>query len=89
MTHSIKFKIPVISDKFSISMKRQRPDMEIQGSPERTDFRSVIESEDGRLFLIECFELSKYKRKKIIAETVNRLNIHGLKKIIPYEKSRG
>lgn len=87
MTHSIKSKLPVISDKFSIPMKRQRPDMEISGSPERTDFRSVIESEDGGLFLIECFEPSKYKRKKIITETVNRLNIHGLKKTIPYEKS--
>lgn len=87
MTDNTESKLSTISNIFSITMKRQRPDMDISGSPERTDFRSVIESEDGGLFLIECFEQSKYKRKKIIAETINRLNIHGLKKTIPYERT--
>lgn len=87
MTYHLKTKLPIISDKFSISMTRPRPDMEISGSPERTDFRSVIESEDGGLFLIECFNLSKYKRKRAIAEIVNRLNINGLKSTIVYKKT--
>jgi len=87
MKNNIESRLSTISDKFSINIKRSRPDIEMSGSPERTDFRSVIESEDGGLFLIECFELSKYKRKKIIAETISRLNINGLKKTIVYEKS--
>lgn len=85
--HNIESKLPMVSGKFSISMKRPRPDKEISGSPERTDFRCVIESYDGGLFIIECFELSKSKRKQVIADTINRLNIHGLKKTIPYQKS--
>lgn len=80
--------IKEIAGIFEIPMKALRPEFIISGSPERSDFRCVIESDKEELFLIEGFEGSKASTKRIIAETINSLHKKGLTKTIPYIKSQ-
>lgn len=82
--HEIEKELREVSDRFSVKIKHLRPEFEISGSPERTDFRTVVESDEGLLYVMECFDETKITRKKTIGETVNKLNIHGLKKTLPY-----
>lgn len=81
-------KIKDITRLFDVNMKKTRPEFKISGSPERSDFRCVVEDEDGVLFLVEAFEYSKSDIKEKIAETIDILHTNGLTRTIPYLKSR-
>lgn len=81
-------KIKDIARLFDLNMKKTRIEFEISGSPERSDFRCVIEDENGVLFLIEAFDCSKSRTKEKIAETIDILHTNGLTKTIPYLRSR-
>jgi homoserine kinase type II len=72
------------AETFGISIKKIIHDADIQGSPERTDFRCVAEDVSGRRYLVEQFSMSKADSKKRISDTVNLLHKSGLIKTIPY-----
>ena len=42
-----------ILNQWGIKLRKTRPDITIQGSPERTSFRMVIEDDHEDLFIIE------------------------------------
>lgn len=72
------------SRRWGIRLARLRPDLALAGSPERTAWRSVVETDDGRLFVLEKIPTRVYGRKKRITETLQRLVGHGLKQTVAY-----
>ncbi len=61
--------------------------MEIQGSPERTISRAVIQDKDNRLFLVEKFPEKKFQIRDRVAKAVDYLYAYGLKEALAYQKS--
>ena len=76
-----------ITEHWNIKFQKERTDIKISGSPERTEFRTIIQDEKNKLYILEniCEEL--YKHKLIICKTLDYFNKKGLKKIQPYIKN--
>ena len=55
-----------------------RREFDIQGSPERTLSRAVMEDDGGRLFLVEKYPLEKLAAREQISKTIAYLNSRGL-----------
>lgn len=70
------------SHRWGIEMIRLRSDLALAGSPERTAWRSVVEAEDSRLFVLEKVPSRVYSRKRQIAATLQWLSDHGLQQIV-------
>lgn len=71
---------------WDIELKRVRPDLNIAGSPERSDFRVVVESDRGERYILENIADCVYERKKSIAAYLDVLAEQGLNGILPYLK---
>jgi homoserine kinase type II len=76
--------LEVVVARWDICLRRIRPDCLIQGSPERTQFRTVFEDDNGRCFLLEQIGPRQYRQKHMIIETLNHFHRLGLKQINPY-----
>jgi len=72
---------------WNIEYKCVRRDVDIQGSPERTLSRIVIEDKDRNLFFLEQFSRKKFETRQNVALAVDHLSTHGLKEALPYQKS--
>jgi homoserine kinase type II len=72
---------------WGIALKNIRDDIDIHGSPERTNFRVVIEDNNSNLFILENISNNLFKRKKIIAESLFYLKNKDLN-MTPYLKSK-
>lgn len=75
---------PALLSSWGIELLRERPDIMIAGSPERTEERMVIEDQQGRLFILEAvLEKAVIKKKRIatIMEYLHRKELHG---VAPY-----
>jgi homoserine kinase type II len=72
---------------WDIKFKNERHDIDISGSPERTEFRIVIQDKKNDLYLLEQICKDQYKHKILICKTLDYLNMRGLKKIQPYLKN--
>lgn len=59
----------------------------IQGSPERTIARAVVESDEGALFLVEKFPASRFQVRDRVAQAVHYLKKNGLKEALSYLKT--
>jgi homoserine kinase type II len=59
-------------------------DLPLAGSPERTVWRSAIESDDGRLFVVEKIPTRLLTRKRWITRALNQLYGRGPDRIVPY-----
>ncbi len=74
---------------WGISLKTIRPDLNIQGSPERSLFRTAFEGEAGGLFVLERIAPERRERKLLISQILDDLNNGGLSQIVPYFKTPG
>lgn len=72
---------------WNIEYQCVRNDIDIQGSPERTLSRVVVQDKGGNLYLLEEFSKSKFKRRLNVAKAIEFLNKNGLKKALLYQKS--
>ena len=72
---------------WGIEFKCVRSDVDIQGSPERTLSRTVIENKNGILFLLEKFSRNKFKLRHNVATAIEHLNYNGLKQALQYQKT--
>jgi len=63
---------------WKIEFKGVRREFDIQGSPERTLSRAVMEDGGGRLFLVEKYSLEKLAARIQISKTIAHLNSRGL-----------
>ncbi len=70
---------------WGIDFLRERPDVVIAGSPERTDFRVVIEDRRGDLFIVEAVAPGIRVRKHRIATILAQLNARGVAGVTPYQ----
>ncbi|HDT14028.1 MAG TPA: aminoglycoside phosphotransferase family protein [Candidatus Aminicenantes bacterium] len=66
-----------------MGLRYVRPDLTIAGSPERSLERRAVESDDGRLWIVERHDLRAARRKQEIAESADRLAV-GLPEIKPW-----
>lgn len=63
---------------------RFRPELSLAGSPQRTLWRGVVESADGRLFVLEKIPTRVFSRKRQIAVTLHLLADYGLEQVLGY-----
>lgn len=66
-----------------LGLRRVRPDLIVAGSPERSLERRAVESDDGRLLVVEKHDLRAARRRQEIAESADRLAA-GLPEIKPW-----
>ena len=76
-----------LETQWRIKFKKVRRDINIQGSPERTLARFVIEDKQGRLFLLEKFAKHKYLLRSRVAAAVDHLHGRGLSQAGACQKS--
>ena len=69
---------------WQVRLKKLRHDIPMQGSPERSVFRVVLEDEIGRYFLLEQIPANSLERKKAIAAALDILSRNNLSRIQPY-----
>ncbi|MBN1401394.1 MAG: hypothetical protein JXA74_11190, partial [Anaerolineae bacterium] len=69
---------------YGLSPARLRPDLEIAGSPERCEYRAVIEDQRGKLYLVESLFEHTRARKVQIADALAALHREGLGAVHPY-----
>jgi homoserine kinase type II len=76
--------LAAISRRWDMTFVRLRADLSLAGSPERTAWRSVVETSDGRLYVLEKIPSKNYGGKRRIAEILQQLSGRGLQQVIAY-----
>ena len=69
---------------WGIRLKAVRGDIGLYGSPERSRFRTAVEDEAGRLFVLERIHPAGYERRSLISRVLETLHADGLKQVNPY-----
>ena len=69
---------------WGLDLKRICPEIDIAGSPERCDYRIVIEDKKKRLFIIENISPQVVDHKIRILQTLRWLSDNGLQTVRPY-----
>ena len=72
---------------WGLTLARVREDICITGSPERTDYRAVIEDTNGKLFIVERISPQLVARKNVIAQELQALHDNGFEFAQPYRVS--
>jgi len=81
-------RVEQVLTRWAIGLKAIREDIAISGSPERTDFRTVIEDTAGRLWLLEKIP-HRLKRSKLdIIHLLEHLAGNNFAHALPYEPAR-
>lgn len=73
-----------VGRRWAIEFVRQRTDLKLAGSPERTVWRTVLESSGKRLFVLEKILSRDYARKRRIISQVAALSRSNIPEIIAY-----
>ncbi|MDI6616186.1 MAG: phosphotransferase [Syntrophaceae bacterium] len=76
--------IRAVLSQWNLSLKTIRTDCDLQGSPERSIFRTACEDEAGRLFVVEQIAPDRRERRQLISTILDNLFADGLKQVIPY-----
>ena len=76
--------LAAISLRWEMTFVRLRADLSLAGSPERTAWRSVVETSDGRLYVLEKIPPKNYGGKRRIAEILQQLSGRGLQQVVAY-----
>lgn len=76
--------LPALSRRYRLDLVRLLPDIPLAGSPERSSWRGVAATDDGRRFVLEKIPSRWYARKRRIAQTLANLFDGGLRQIAPY-----
>lgn len=78
-----------LKEQWNIEFDCVRRDMDIQGSPERTLSRGVIQTRGGDLFLLEKFSKNKFQIRRQVAWAVDYLNQKGLDQALSSFRTNG
>ncbi|NNL42664.1 MAG: aminoglycoside phosphotransferase family protein [Desulfobacterales bacterium] len=73
---------------WNLNLKKLRKDIPIAGSPERCEFRIVIQDQDDRLFICERISSAVYEHKLKIIKTLEYLVRQDLGCIEPYVQNQ-
>jgi homoserine kinase type II len=82
--HPTTESLKAVAKRWQINLKILHENITVQGSPERSLFRVVLEDEIGRYFLLEQIPANSLERKKTIAATLDILSRNNLSRIQPY-----
>lgn len=74
---------------WSLRFERERPEIPLEGSPERALSRTVIEDDQRRLFILERLAPETRARQLAIARALDALHRNGLTAITPYWAAQG
>ncbi len=85
--HSRDKFIPWLNHHWGIEFAGLCPDVDIQGSPERSLSRTVFQTRSGELYLLEKFSADKFHVRQRVARTLEYLNQKGLKQALMSQKS--
>lgn len=77
-------RISEIVSSWRIRFRKSHPEIGIDGSPERTSYRVVIEDQDSRLWVLEAIAPDSYIRKVRISEALTFLRARGLRTVHPH-----
>ena len=72
---------------WEIDVKALRPDLVLQGSPERCLCRTAFEDAAGRVFVLEKISPAQLETKRLICRVLDHLCAHGLNQVVPYLKT--
>lgn len=81
-------RIAEITGLWNISPEEVRLDLEIAGSPERCEERTVIEDRAGRLFILEKISPQAVAHRIRISEMLNHFRDRGINCVCPYMADR-
>lgn len=73
-----------VADLWQVRLKKIHHNIPVQGSPERSIFRVVLEDKNGKYFVLEQVPVKSLKHKKQIAATLDFLSKKNLARIQPY-----
>ena len=76
--------LKAITDVWQVSLKKLHYKIPVQGSPERSVFRVVLEDKNGKYFVLEQIPVKSLKHKRQIAATLDFLSKKNLARIQPY-----
>lgn len=74
----------LLKSKWGLDYSKTHDNMIVTGSPERTNYRIVVETRDQKLFLLERIRSSDYERKVLIADMLQTLHESGLDSVNLY-----
>jgi len=84
----MQFRLEEICRSWEIDFKRICDEIEISGSPDRSEFRCVIETATNEKYLLELIPESSLERKANIFMALEKLYNHGVPKLIPYLRNK-
>jgi homoserine kinase type II len=73
-----------VADLWKVRLKILHHKIPVQGSPERSVFRVVLEDKNGKYFVLEQIPVKSLKHKRQIAATLDFLSKKNLARIQPY-----
>jgi putative endonuclease len=76
--------LKAVTDLWQVRLKRLHHKIPVQGSPERSVFRVVLEDKNGKYFVLEQIPVISLKHKRQIATTLDFLFQKNLLRIQPY-----
>ncbi len=69
---------------WGLKLKSLHPEIVIDGSPERTEYRTVVEDNKGRLYILEQIPSSSLRNKLNIIKTLRYFGERGITAVEPY-----
>ena len=69
---------------WGVSFARERGDLDLTGSPERTEWRTAIEDTDGKVYVLEQIAATKRDHRRRISATLQALRDRSVPAIDPY-----
>ena len=76
--------VPQVVERYGLRFGRTREDLFMAGSPERCEYRVVVQDGERRLYLVEQLARETLPRKRLIAQTLAHLDEEGLAGVVPY-----
>jgi len=77
-----------ILDAWDLELKRIRADLPIAGSPERCEFRTVVETRSAELFIVEGLPPASIPHKRRVSAALGHLARQDVDSIRPYRRNR-
>ncbi len=76
--------LKAVADRWHVRLKKLHYNIPVQGSPERSVFRVVLEDNHGKYFVLEQITVKSLEHKRQIAATLDFLSEKNLSRIQPY-----
>jgi homoserine kinase type II len=76
--------LKAVTDLWQVRLKKLHHNIPVQGSPERSVFRVVLEDKNGKYFILEQIFVKSLENKRQVAATLDFLAKNNLARIQPY-----